>query len=101
MEDTMRYRTPAFTVDIEDWEGKCSWRCKLKVTTWGRPARRYGVPMSERHEAEPAEYEVIDVTCDETKEEHLDPEAFAKENDEEIWNWIHELRQDEQEDHRV
>jgi len=97
----MRYRTPTFTVDIEDWEGKCSWRCKLRVTTWGRPAVLRGVPMSERHEAEPAEYEVIDVTCDETKEEHLDPEAFAAANDEEIWEDIARQRRDELEDYDV
>ena len=96
----MRYR-PTYTVDIEDWEGKCSWRCKLRVTTWGRAAVLRGVPMIDRHPEEPAEYEVIDVTCDETKGEHPDPEAFAAEHDEEIWEDIHRQRQDELEDYRV
>tara|TARA_R110000751_G_scaffold101841_2_gene196169 strand:- start:186 stop:497 length:312 start_codon:yes stop_codon:yes gene_type:complete len=103
----MRYRTPTYTVDIEDWEGKCSWRCKLKVTTWGRPARRYGVPMSERHEAEPAEYEVLSVSRTvhgiSVSEviEHPDPEAFAAANDEEIWEDIENQRRDELEDYDV
>ena len=102
----MRYR-PTYTVDIEDWEGKCSWRCKLRVTTWGRPAVLRGVPMIDRHPEEPAEYEVVSVSRTvhgiSVSEviEHPDPEAFVAANDEEIWEDIHDQRQDELENYDV
>jgi len=94
--------TPTYLVPVSDTEDT-EWWCQIRVTTWGRPAVLRGVPMIDRHPEEPPEFEVLSVSrvVHATAREHSDPEAFAKENDEEIWNWIHELRQDEQEDHRV
>lgn len=102
----MRYRTPHYYVQLEDPQG-VEWDCKLRVTTWGRPARLRGVPLIERHPEEPAEYEVVSVSRTVhgisvgEAIEHPDPEAFVAERDEEIWEAIHELRQDELEDYRV
>ena len=98
--------TPTYLVPVSDTEDT-EWWCQIRVTTWGRPAVLRGVPMIDRHPEEPAEYEVLSVSRTvhgiSVSEviEHPDPAAFAKENAEEIWNWLHELRQAEQEAHRV
>jgi hypothetical protein len=99
----MRYRTPTFTVLATDEDGY-EWECRVKVLTWGDPGRRWGHP-DQRYPPEPAEYEVLSVSREDYDgspvEVHPYPEEFAEENNEEIWEAIHELRQDEQEDYRV
>tara|TARA_R100001594_G_C3915998_1_gene234523 strand:+ start:65 stop:349 length:285 start_codon:yes stop_codon:yes gene_type:complete len=76
------------------------WTLEVEVTSWGRPAKRYGVPLIERHPEEPPEFDILSATC-EDGEVSDDPDTIADLQWDVILEDVLDQRQQELEDYRV